>query len=76
MTRKRNGTIRYTLLIEHDADEGYIISVNELPGVFATGTTEEQAIRNVQKAIRIHVRMLRKHVNEITPRPKLLEVEV
>jgi predicted RNase H-like HicB family nuclease len=35
----------------HQADEGFSVSVPGLPGCWSQGSTEEEALRNIQDAI-------------------------
>lgn len=36
----------------HKSDEGYAVSVPGLPGCWSQGTTEQEALENIQDAIR------------------------
>lgn len=36
----------------HKSEEGYAVSVPGLPGCWSQGTTEQEAIQNIQDAIR------------------------
>lgn len=36
----------------HKSDEGFAVSVPGLPGCWSQGTTEQEAIQNIQDAIR------------------------
>ena len=42
--------MRYKIAL-HETDEGYSVSVPELPGCWSQGTTEEEALQNIQDAI-------------------------
>jgi antitoxin HicB len=51
---------RYTVQIIPEEDgRGYYVTVPALPGCFSQGRTIEEAKRNAQKAILLHVRSLR-----------------
>jgi predicted RNase H-like HicB family nuclease len=43
--------MKYKIAIEH-TDEGYSVSVPGLPGCWSQGTTESEAIANIQEAIK------------------------
>jgi antitoxin HicB len=57
---------RYTLLLEHDPEEGvYSVSVPLLPGCFTYGDTVEQAIERAHEAIEGFLLVLRDQGEEI-----------
>ena len=43
--------MKYTVLLEPEADGGYVVSVPALPGCISQGDTREEAITNVRDAI-------------------------
>jgi predicted RNase H-like HicB family nuclease len=43
--------MRYKIAL-HQTDEGFSVSVPGLPGCWSQGATEEEAIRNIEDAIR------------------------
>lgn len=48
----------YTVII-HDAEEGgYWVEVPALPGCFSQGETMEEALRNIEEAIALHLEAL------------------
>jgi len=52
-------TLRYTILIEYDADgPGYVVSVPALPGCFTQGATVPEAIERAREAIAGHIAAL------------------
>lgn len=52
---------RYTVEIFPEEDGvGYYVTVPSLPGCFSQGRTIEQAKRNIQEAIALHIKSLRK----------------
>lgn len=44
-------TMKYRIAL-YQSDEGYAVSVPGLPGCWSQGTTEQEAIQNIQDAIR------------------------
>jgi predicted RNase H-like HicB family nuclease len=52
-------TLRYTILIEFDADgPGYVVFVPALPGCLTQGATVPEAIKRAREAIAGHVAAL------------------
>jgi len=47
-------------VIPEEDGKGYYVIVPSLPGCFSQGKTVEEALENVQEAIALHVRSLRK----------------
>jgi predicted RNase H-like HicB family nuclease len=43
--------MKYKVALRHD-DEGYSVSVPDLPGCLSEGATEDEAIANIAEAIR------------------------
>lgn len=43
--------MKYKIALQH-SDEGYSVSVPGLPGCWSQGATEEEALENIQDAIR------------------------
>lgn len=52
------------VLPEEDG-KGYYVVVPSLPGCFSQGKTVEEAVRNTQEAIALHVQSLQKQGEEI-----------
>jgi predicted RNase H-like HicB family nuclease len=44
---------KYHVFLERQRGEGFVAKVAELPGCLSEGKSEEQALRNVQDAIRL-----------------------
>ena len=63
-----NDNMHYTIVIER-APKNYAAYVPDLPGCIATGTTEEDAVREIREAIRLHIESLREH-GEPVPEPQ------
>jgi predicted RNase H-like HicB family nuclease len=42
--------VKYSVVL-HQNDEGYTVSVPELPGCWSEGNTEEEALANIHAAI-------------------------
>ena len=45
----------YHVYLERQRGEGFVAKVAELPGCLSEGRTEEEAIKNVQDAIRLYM---------------------
>lgn len=59
--------MQYTIVIER-APRNYAAHVPDLPGCIATGTSKEDATREIREAIRLHIESLREH-GEPAPEP-------
>ncbi len=47
--------MRYTVILEKEADGGYVVSVPALPGCVSQGDTRDEALANVREAIDLYV---------------------
>lgn len=47
--------MRYTVILEREADGGYIASVPALPGCISQGDDRAEAMRNIREAINLNV---------------------
>jgi len=56
----------------YKSDEGYSVSCPGLPGCWSQGDTEEEAINNIQDAIKEYLDA----VDELVPDAEMREVEV
>ncbi len=63
--------MRYKVVLRH-SEEGYSISVPGLPGCWSQGSTEEEAIENIQDAIQEYLAA----VNDLFPDSEVREVDV
>lgn len=59
--------MRYTIVFERGR-QNYAAYVPDLPGCIATGITEEETVREIREAIRLHIESLREH-GEPVPEP-------
>lgn len=71
------GTYRLSIVVERDED-GYVARCVDLQGCYAQGDTYEEAIENVEDAIRLHLeeRIARGQPLPITTGVSLTTVEV
>jgi len=46
---------KYTIVLEHEADGGYVAIVPVLPGCVSQGDTRAEAIANIREAIELYV---------------------
>ena len=47
--------MRYTVVLEREADGGYVAVVPALPGCVTQGDTRPEALANVREAIKVYV---------------------
>ena len=47
--------MRYTAILELEADGGYTASVPALPGCVTQGDTREEALRNIREAAELYI---------------------
>jgi predicted RNase H-like HicB family nuclease len=47
--------MKYTVILERQADGGYVVSVPVLPGCVSQGDTREEALANIHEAIDLYV---------------------
>ena len=47
--------MRYTVLLEPQADGGYVVSVPALPGCIGQGDTREEALADIREAISLYI---------------------
>ena len=67
--------MRYVVVIERSPDGSYWACVPDLPGCVSAGDTPEEARRNIQEAVALHIESLREH-NEPVPPPSATVAEV
>jgi antitoxin HicB len=65
--------MRYRILIEQDEDGVFVAQCPSLPGCISQGRSREEALVNIQDAIRGYLESLKKH-NE--PVPPSIEEEI
>lgn len=64
-------TMKYKVVLQK-SEEGFSISCPGLPGCWSQGATEEEAIQNIQDAIREYLLA----INESLPDANVREIEV
>jgi len=47
--------MRYTVVLEKEADGGYVVTVPALPGCVSQGDDREEALANIREAIQLYV---------------------
>ena len=47
--------MKYTVILEREADGGYVVSVPVLPGCVSQGDTREEVLGNIREAIDLYV---------------------
>ena len=45
----------YTVILEREADGGFVVSVPALPGCVSQGDSRQEALRNIREAIELYV---------------------
>ena len=59
--------MKYRIIIEQDEDGTYVAECPSLPGCVSQGNTRDEAIVNIQDAIRGYLQSLKKHNEPIPP---------
>lgn len=54
------GKMRYTIVIEQ-SPQNYAAYAPDLPGCVATGTTRDEVVAEMRRAIEFHIESLREH---------------
>jgi predicted RNase H-like HicB family nuclease len=47
--------LSYTVILEREADGGFVVSVPALPGCVSQGDSRQEALRNIREAIELYV---------------------
>jgi predicted RNase H-like HicB family nuclease len=68
--------MRYTVVLEHEEDGGYVASVPALPGCVSEGDTREEALTNIREAIDLYIEDCRDAGDPIPPEAGKEFVEV
>lgn len=70
--------MRYRILIEQDEDGIFIAQCPSLPGCVSQGITRNEALENIQDAIKGYIESLKKHNEPIPPsiNEEIVEVAV
>jgi predicted RNase H-like HicB family nuclease len=58
--------MRYTVVLEQEADGGYSASVPALPGCHSQGGTRAEALANIREAMELYIETLRE-AGEVVP---------
>ncbi len=45
----------YTVILEREADGGYVVSVPALPGCVSQGDDRDEALANIREAIQLYI---------------------
>jgi predicted RNase H-like HicB family nuclease len=70
--------MRYRILIEQDEDGIFVAECPSLPGCISQGKTRNEALENIQDAIKGYIESLKKHNEPIPPsiNEEIVEVAV
>lgn len=55
LSESRPFPMRYTVILEQDADGGYVATVPALPGCVSQGDTRDEAMRNIREAADLYI---------------------
>jgi predicted RNase H-like HicB family nuclease len=55
LTTSRRSKMFYTVVLQQEADGGYLASVPALPGCVSQGDARGEALENIREAIRLYV---------------------
>ncbi len=47
--------MRYTVVLDQEQDDGYVVSVPALPGCVSQGDSRQEALANIREAIDLYV---------------------
>lgn len=47
--------MKYTVVLEREADGGYVVKVPALPGCVSQGNTREEAMQNIREAAELYI---------------------
>ncbi len=74
----RKMRLRYRILLSADEDGVFTAECTSLPGCISQGATREDALRNIQDAIKGYLESLEKHGDPIPPSigEEIIEVTV
>ena len=59
--------MKYRILIEQDEDGIFVVECPSLPGCISQGKTKQEALLNIQDAIRGYLESLKKHNEPVPP---------
>jgi predicted RNase H-like HicB family nuclease len=68
--------MRYTVILEKEADGGYVASVPVLPGCVSQGDTREEALTNIREAIDLYIEDCRMAGDRVPEEDSLEYVEL
>lgn len=70
--------MKYRILIERDEDGVYVVECPSLPGCISQGKTRQEALENIQDAIKGYIVSLQKHGESIPPpiEEEIIEVAI
>ena len=50
--------MKYTIIIKHGRESGYVVYVPALKGCVSQGETKDEALRNIKKAVEAYIEAL------------------
>ena len=54
-TLVKEATLSYTVILEREADGGFVVSVPALPGCVSQGDSRQEALLNIREAIELYI---------------------
>lgn len=70
---RRNGALRYTVIVTRGNESGFVASVPALPGCVSQGRTPKQTLSNIKEAVSVYIESL---VEDGLPVPNEVDREV
>ena len=61
-------TMDFKVVLEPDADGGYVVTCPTIPGCYSQGDTIEEALKNIREAIEVCIEDMEAHGEEV-PNP-------
>ncbi len=68
--------MKYTVILEREADGGFVASVPVLPGCISQGDDRAEALRNIREAVEIYVEDCRASGDPVPEEDSLEYVEL
>ena len=59
--------MKHRVIIERDEDGMFVAEAPSLPGCVSQGRTRDEALRNIQEAIKLYIESLKAHGETIPP---------
>jgi predicted RNase H-like HicB family nuclease len=74
--KKRGSGMKYTVVLEREADGGFVVSVPVLPGCVSQGDNRAEALANIREAVELYIEDCRLSGDPIPEEDSLEYVEL